>query len=224
MRYHRCDKRLKPIFAVFFVSAAIVLTVLADIKLSGRASEICNIQIKHGISANINATVGETVGTQSDFAKISYTQDGKICGIQFDMPRISAVKSQIVSKINSGIYEGDFCTVKIPAGSLTGSSMLMGKGFPVTVKAQMYGTADAKIISEFSGCGINQTLHRILIEITADFYIVKPGKNDRLTVTTTYCLAETLIVGDIPSAYTLIEGASPDEIESRIIDFGAQVK
>ena len=56
--------------------------------------------------------------------------------------------------------------------------------------------------SEFRSAGINQTLHRIKLCLTATVRVILPGHSQSLIVSAEAPIAENIIVGDVPQAYT----------------------
>ncbi|HHX58006.1 MAG TPA: sporulation protein YunB, partial [Clostridiales bacterium] len=63
------------------------------------------------------------------------------------------------------------------------------------------GNVKTNLKSEFTPAGINQTRHRILIDITVQLLIVMPSKSEIAEISIDYVLAETIIVGDVPENY-----------------------
>ena len=82
------------------------------------------------------------------------------------------------------------------------------------------GYATTTIISEFTQAGINQTLHRIVIQIDAEVDAIIPGYSARVPVSTSIVAAETIIVGRVPEAYTHVVTTSEDLVGS-LEDYGA---
>ena len=70
-------------------------------------------------------------------------------------------------------------------------------------------------------------MHRIVIVVESEACALVPMATQAITVFTEYCIAETVIVGTVPEAYTKIDRISEDVKESDIddiFDFGASVK
>lgn len=63
------------------------------------------------------------------------------------------------------------------------------------------GKIEADIDSEFSSVGINQTLHRIYLNLNCSIGILTPFKSISKTVSSKVLLTETVIVGEVPSTY-----------------------
>ena len=64
--------------------------------------------------------------------------------------------------------------------------------------------------SEFKASGINQTLHRIYLEIKCNVIILTPFQTIEEPVINQVLLAEGVIVGEVPNSYYNLEGISKD--------------
>ena len=62
----------------------------------------------------------------------------------------------------------------------------------------------------FTSAGINQTRHRILIEVHAGFRILTPFGGEDREIVSTYPVTDTVIVGTVPERYTYIGGSGSD--------------
>ena len=101
----------------------------------------------------------------------------------------------------------------IPIGTLTGSPLLAGRGPCLRVRMQSVGTATARFDNQFSSAGINQTRHRIILDVDVHVSILLPGLTTYTKVSNEIAVAETVIVGGVPETYTYFS-TTPDEIEN----------
>ena len=77
----------------------------------------------------------------------------------------------------------------------------------------------------FSAAGINQTRHTVSVKITVSSGVYLPGYSAETTIETHIIIAETVIVGDVPDAFTKIDRLTDDVTEDEIddiYDFGAE--
>ena len=56
--------------------------------------------------------------------------------------------------------------------------------------------------SEFSAAGINQTRHRVILNVTTDVYVIMNGNNTSTQVENSFIIAETVLLGTVPLAYS----------------------
>ena len=102
---------------------------------------------------------------------------------------------------------------KVIIGTLTGSPLLAGRGPCLHVRMQSVGTATARFDNQFSSSGINQTRHRIILDVDVHVSILLPGLTTYTKVSNEISVAETVIVGGVPETYTYFS-TTPDEIEN----------
>ena len=62
--------------------------------------------------------------------------------------------------------------------------------------------------SEFSSSGINQTLHRIYLQIECEVSILTPFKTIDEKIENQVLIAEAIIIGTTPNTYYNFEGVS----------------
>ena len=67
------------------------------------------------------------------------------------------------------------------------------------------GDVAADYANSFTSAGVNQTLHRVSLEITATIYLFLPGGVLPVSVSSSVCVAETVIVGETPDTYLNLE-------------------
>ena len=63
------------------------------------------------------------------------------------------------------------------------------------------GNIETEIKSEFTSVGINQTLHRIYLNLTCTVDILTPFESIGKSITSQVLLTETVIVGTVPDTY-----------------------
>ena len=79
--------------------------------------------------------------------------------------------------------------------------MFSGFGPRVPLRAFPAGAVTATPVSSFVTAGINQTIHRLYLDIKVEMRIVVPLASAKLPVSTRVALIEDIIVGAVPSWY-----------------------
>lgn len=100
----------------------------------------------------------------------------------------------------------------IPLGSLTGSNLLAGRGPYIRVRTQSVGSATARLRNALTAAGINQTKHQVLLDVEVYVTVLLPGFATSVKVNNELCVAETVIVGNVPQTYTYFS-TTEDKIE-----------
>ena len=78
------------------------------------------------------------------------------------------------------------------------------------------GTVERDLRTEFVEAGINQTLHRIYLEVRCNVNILTPYDTISETITNQVLLTEGVIIGNIPDTYYNLEGLNDDQLMEMI--------
>ena len=101
-------------------------------------------------------------------------------------------------------------------GSFLGSKFFSGIGPDIKIKMMTDGTVETDLRSEFKEAGINQTLHRIYLEVKCNVNILTPYSTITETIYNQVLLGEGAIIGTIPDAYYNLEGLNGDQMMEMI--------
>ena len=172
------------------------------------------------ISRSVDAAVAESAGS---FINVIYGEDG-ISAIETNVTGISRLRADSILNIRGEISDIDRMMLDIPLGNLAGGMLLTGRGIPVRIKLVPIGDVSGEIYSEFSETGINQTLHRIYLRVRVSMNMIVASDTVRLELADDILVAETVIVGKVPDAYTAINRFEIDENEENDLnDYAAQL-
>ncbi len=99
-------------------------------------------------------------------------------------------------------------------GSFTGLKILSGRGPGIKIRISSVGVVATDLRSEFVSQGINQTLHRVYLQVDTSVNILTPFDNIEKEISNQVLLMENVILGEIPSTYYNLEGLNNgDELE-----------
>ena len=146
-----------------------------------------------------------------------------LCNIvKDDSQNIKLIKSnivivnEIISKVALGIQNelNKLQTEKIyiSLGNFTGSKFLSGRGPKVSFKILQLGNVETDLKSEFVSAGINQTMHKIFLQIYCSIIIVTPFNQVEQKITNQILIAEAIILGNVPSSYYNLEGLKRENV------------
>lgn len=95
---------------------------------------------------------------------------------------------------------------------LLGTKILSGRGPDIPIKMSTVGNVETDLVSQFSEAGINQTLHRIYLNVNCKVTILTPFDSIEETITNQVLLAEAVIMGEVPSTYYNLNGLKSDDL------------
>jgi len=181
---------------LFMSGAAMFLKNISCQIAVSDASDIVTQQINNAV-AQIMAE-GNYVGDY--FVTFEKTDSGEVTAISSNMAKINALSAEILDRV-VGATENHTLTVKIPAGNLTGVSLLMGRGPDVPVQIIVLTSSRVEFNNSIVTAGINQTKHQINLEVIVDIDILIPWESQNAQVVTEVMIADTIIVGKVPDTY-----------------------
>lgn len=141
------------------------------------------------------ATCTEQIET---IARLQTDETGAITSLTTDTAEINRLRTSVVQQVYTDIGALENAHTAVSLGTLIDPQYLAGVGPELPFGVTALGFVTAKVKSDFSDAGINQTIHTLTIRVTADFSIRTLGMAQTVTVSAEYPLEETIVVGDVP--------------------------
>ena len=167
--------------------------------------DLAETQVKNTTSDLTNDAIAKQIAEGIiQYDRIVYFEkdlDGRITALKTNMSEVNRLKTDILNLINDEILALDTSDIGIPLGSLFLPELFSGKGPSIPVRILSIRNSDATFSSKFSQAGINQTLHQLTMVVSVDVAVLVLGQTSSFTVNSEVVVAETVIVGDVPSTF-----------------------
>ena len=170
-----------------------VIRSLAETQVKNTASDLINDAIAEQIAAG-NIRYDRIVYFEKDL-------NGRITALKTNIGEINRLKTDVLNIINDEILSTDESSLGVALGSLFLPAFLSGKGPKLPVRILVIRNSEADFYSDFSEAGINQTLHKLNMEVFLDVTVLVLGSTTEFTISSHMVVAETVIVGDVPETY-----------------------
>lgn len=217
MYYRR--RRRKSGFAMFvmlFVTAAMLGVVYLEVRLKPVVREMAVARSRtiatRVISEAIHQTISDQNVTYDELVSFEKTEEGMISAVKTNIIKVNQLKSSLSMSILDRLSQIEEDELAIPIGSIVNGDLFSGRGFKIKIKLIPIGSVSTDITNSFTSAGINQTLHKINMEVRAVISLILPTLSTNVDIVNSVCIAETVIVGQVPSAYTEVVGQSEDMI------------
>ncbi len=197
----RKRRRLKKwlIFALLLIA---VFLGLFEFYVRPTISAIAVVQGKQLCNEIINKAVDEALSelrlTYDDLSETTRNENGAVLEITSNMANINKLKTVVGLKIGEKLGEIKSRRIDVPIGTVIGVDLFYMRGPNIPLHISMSGNADTYFKSEFESGGINQTVHRLSLAITADITVLIPPASENTVVETNVIIAETIIAGEVP--------------------------
>lgn len=216
--------KLKIIFLLILLIAGIFYTdslirptihTLADNQTRIRAVDTMNNAVTNELSE-------ENVQYQN-LIKIERNTSGEVTSLVSNIVNINNMKAELAKRISEELNDKTSSSkLSVPIGTLFGWQITSGKGPRINFDMTTKSYVKTEIKNEFEQAGINQTLHRIMLDVDVKITSVFANYNVYSEINTNFCIAETVIVGVVPEAFTDVMD-SESSLAGKIFDYGSGV-
>ena len=201
-RKKRIRRRLR-LLAVLLLSLAAAFLArcryLPFLREAARA-RVVNTASDH-ITAAINGQIASGQIHYENIICLEKNTNGEITALRTNMAEVNRLKTLTVELLSQELLEMDTEELSIQLGSILMPEFFAGKGPGLPIRVVALSTADAEFFSEFVSAGINQTLHRLNMIVSVDVSVLVMGETDSFTIHSEVVVAETVIIGEVPSTY-----------------------
>lgn len=223
LRYIRLSGRQRlVIWSTLIVLVLTTIVCVAVIHMEPILISMATARVSNTVNRIVVEAVNDAIqGGEIDYSiLVSFEKDaeGHVTALKSNMAAFNRLQSRIADDILLRLSEVSTTTLSIPIGTLTGSSLLAGRGPAIKVKMQSVGSTTASFRNTFSAAGINQTRHQILLDVQVNVSILLPGFRTSTKVNNEISVAETVIVGSVPQTYTYFSTA-PEESDNYAEDY-----
>ncbi len=135
-----------------------------------------------------------------EMVKIEKDSQGNIILMQADTAKLNYIASKLSTECNAELSDMKNSAIKVPLGWMSDNSAFYSLGPKITVQVEPIGNIVTSYESKFESAGINQTRHKIYLNVDAKIKLKLPLKDQDTEVTTQIPVSDTIIVGKIPNA------------------------
>lgn len=200
-------RRIRRLLHIVLAALLVMLVLFLVLRSKYRLviEDLAQTQVKNTTSDLTNDAIAKQIASGDiRYDRIVFFEkdlDGRITALKTNMSEVNRLKTDILNIINDEILALDHSDIGIPLGSLFFPEVLSGKGPAIPVNILSIRNSDAKFVSHFSQAGINQTLHRLNMEVSIDVAVLVLGQTSSFTMNSEVVVAETVIVGDVPQTF-----------------------
>lgn len=196
------------ITAIFILCILTIVFLLIDLRLKASILELAQAKAQIKVTELINQAVNAKIVRETEYKDIVYVHkdnEGRIVMIQANTIILNQIMAKTTTAILDGFNDGeDF--IRVPLGQITGLSLFSNTGPKIKVRIIPTRQLNVSVKDQFEQAGINQTRHRIYLEVNSRIKMAVPMMGKDFNVVTTIPMAETIIVGEVPDTYVNFTG------------------
>ncbi len=213
------------VFILIVATIAASFTVYLDFRLRNVAVVFAKSAVKTAVINCANRASSRALEemkiTYDTLAKISRNEEGLATSVEIDSVAANRLKSKISDEIAEDMAKYEEIKFSVPLSAAFGMYFTSTKWPKLSYTVHITTTVASNFKSNFQSAGINQVLHQILLTVDLESDLAMLEKNTEQVAKTEFIVAQTVIVGAVPDAFTSV-GHATDEVMEDIFDFGAQ--
>lgn len=194
---------------LLILAGFLLLWLLLRARLDPLLRDLAVTSARNAALQAIQLTVAEKMAAgELDYTRLVQLEkdtDGLVTAAVADMVQVNRLQSELTAEIVQRLTEPGTADLSVPLGNLLGTPLLSGLGPEIPVRILSVAALDVQLVSSFTHAGINQTLHRLLLEVRATVYVLIPGSTVTADVADTVTVAETVLLGRVPESYMYFE-------------------
>ena len=191
--------------AIFGVGLALLLIHRFNLALRPQLENLAEARVRNQITRMADQTVSDVLAdaavSSGDLISVRTGENGEISMLTTDTARLNRLRTEVLEEMVAQVETLDSHDLGVPLGSVTGIDLLSALGPRLPVRVLTVASTDADFRNEFTSAGINQTHYRVMLDVTISARLLLPGGVVATEVTAPVCVAETVVVGQVPDAY-----------------------
>ena len=200
-RVRRRRRLRRLLLLALLLSAALLLTernlrplvfALAQARSAAMATKV--------LSAAVDEALGDGVA-YDDLMNVRMDERGQVALLSANTMRMNRLAQSAGAAAQRMLEQMSSERVTVPLGAALGLTLLAGSGPESPVSIVPVGSVSTSFKTEFEACGINQTRHKVYLELTASIRIVIPTGAKTTEVAANMLVAESIIVGAVPEGF-----------------------
>ena len=207
------NRRKMAMIAIFITAIVISAKIMLD-AVNPIFDTLCENEAKSLATLIVNEQARNIMNEHSydEIFTIEKDTNGNVTMINSNVIPINEIISEVAIKIQEEINKQGRKDIQIALGSFTGIKLLSGRGPGINIRISTIGNVETDLRSEFQAQGINQTLHRIYLQVKCEVSILTPFKDITKDITNQVLIMENVIIGTIPDTYYNIEGMGTSDV------------
>lgn len=179
---------------------------LAEARSAALATQVLSSAVAEALEGGVE---------YDDLMNVRVDADGKVALLSANAMRMNQLADKAGEAAQRMLETMSSERIVVPLGAALGLTLLAGAGPGVPVSIVPIGSISTNFETEFEACGINQTRHKIYLQLTASICIVIPTGTKTTEVTVNMLAAESIIVGSVPEGFV---GYNPSDAELNLVN------
>jgi sporulation protein YunB len=176
----------------------------ADVRLRPTLKGMAEARARVVATNSINQAIREKVVANihyEDLIFVKVDNRGRVVLMQPNTGEINRLASDATITVQELLKQISREKISIPLGQLSGVQLLASLGPDIPIRIVPVGTVESRVFDLFEEAGINQTRHKIYLEVKTKVRVLVPLLLSNVEVKVEVPLTEAVIMGEVPQVY-----------------------
>ena len=193
---------------ILMVLIALLLVFILEVSLKPTLKTLAETQAQWTATEAIHQAILEEIASDIKYTDLVIPhkdKDNRVVFMQANLIVVNRLASESVLKVQKHLEQMREESFFIPLGQITGIKLLANLGPKIKFKLLPVGTVRVQISDDFTQAGINQTRHKIYLNVSSDMKIAFPLIATDTNVEAQVPIADSIIVGPVPDTYMFLD-------------------
>ena len=206
----KVKKRKKVVkIASFMLILLLILSILIILNTYWKSTLPTLLDITQAkISAQTVLVINQAVTTSfqdtdvfGDLISIQRDNDGNIILLTANSLQANKLARQMAIVSQQRLDQLAKEQIEVPFGTISGIPLFSELGPEITITVTPIGAVNCTFTSTFESVGINQTLHRMFIQVECKMDLIIPQMHHTMECVVPILVSESIIIGKVPQTY-----------------------
>lgn len=190
-------------FVLAIMVLILSLVIYADFRVRPMVAASARMIAKRAATEALNEAVTAELAQDVDYEKIVRVEgkQGSLTAAHFDFAKVTELQSAATERADAALRSLANTTLRLPFAQVVGGSLFTTFTPIVPVRMTLMGDAHSSVQMETRTVGVNQSVHIIYLDISADMSVVSPLVSTPLSITSRIPVAYVVLMGEVPKTY-----------------------
>lgn len=195
---------IRLLLPVFLLIPAISIYML-DLRLRPAVAAAATAVAKHAASEAINHALTDELAENENTVNLvevkSHFGSQNMTIAKFNVQEMARLQSETATRVDSELAQLSTQKISLPASQVIGDAIFSLGNFKIPLKLSIVGTANSSVYADVQSAGVNQTVHILYLDVSADVNVITPLITKPVHLATKTPVAYLVLSGPVPDVY-----------------------
>lgn len=152
----------------------------------------------------LNDAINGEIASDAEFDKIvqiDTAAGGKMAAAHVNFAAVTDIQAAATKRADQVLHGLSETTLRLPWTQVVGGTLFTTFAPNIPVRMTFIGDAHSAVVMETKTVGVNQSVHTVYLDITADVNVIAPFVSGPLAVHSRVPIAYVVLAGEVPNTF-----------------------